>query len=90
MTLGEVLTLGGVLLSAGAALERMRRLENSNRDQGRRIGQLEKDQIPRLERKVEKLELIVHLQVAPPPARPHRPLGGPFETHVLTPTDPEE
>jgi hypothetical protein len=78
VTLSELLTLGGVLISAGAALERMRRLENSNRDQGRRIGALEKEEIPTLQRKLEKLEWLVQLGQAPPaPPRPHRPIGAP-------------
>jgi hypothetical protein len=79
VTVTEILTIGGVLVSAGAALERMRRLENSNRDQGRRIGAVE-GLVRELLGERRQLER----------ARPHRPLGAPFETHVLTPTPRDE
>jgi hypothetical protein len=79
MTLTEIFTVAGVLVSAGAALERMRRLENSNRDQGRRIGAVE-GLVRELLGERRQLER----------SRPHRPLGAPFETHVLTTTPPRD
>jgi hypothetical protein len=86
MTFSEIMTIAGVLLSAGAALERMRRIENSNRSQGQRIGALEAQvTVITTERR-----LLAELEHRRPPARPHRALGAPFETQVLVPSeDPE-
>jgi hypothetical protein len=38
VTIGEAIALGGVVLSAGAAIERLRRMETSARAQYKRVG----------------------------------------------------
>jgi hypothetical protein len=75
MNVTELLALGGVLLSAGAALERMRRIEGSNKSQGERIGRLE-DLVTELRTERRVLE---GLERRPSTPRPHRALGAPAD-----------
>jgi hypothetical protein len=85
VTLSEIMTIAGVLLSAGAALERMRRIENSNRSQGQRIGRLEAQVTELATEKRVRAELEGRRPAPPAAPRPHRALGAPFESHVLVP-----
>lgn len=88
MTVGELFAVGmgagGVLVSIGSLLERLRRLQASQKGMGQRIGELE-DMSARLETAHELAPVLRRLRLR----RWHRRMSGGVLKPVARPNEPE-